>query len=121
MCLNWFTSKKIEGFIQHLNRTCFTSISSYESHYAQYGKNTFYKRHLDQFKNENGRQFSVILYLNDEWKANDGGMLSMYPLNNPQVNIAPLGGRIVFFKKVMKWNMKSTHLLRVIERVLLDG
>jgi SM-20-related protein len=90
--------KKIWRFINYLNKTCFTSIKTFESHYANYELGSFYKRHLDQFKNEKGRQYSIILYLNEDWTENDKGMLSLYPLKDTQKDILPLGGRMVFFK-----------------------
>ena len=90
--------KKIWRFINHLNRTCFTSIQTFESHYANYELGSFYKRHLDQFKNEKGRKYSIVLYLNEDWKDEDGGLLSLYPLNSNQMNISPLEGRLVFFR-----------------------
>lgn len=90
--------QKISNFIQHLNKTCFTSIKSFESHYSQYKVGAFYKRHLDQFKNEKGRKFSIILYLNEDWKEEDGGVLSLYLNQGVQKDIAPLGGRLVFFR-----------------------
>jgi SM-20-related protein len=90
--------KKIEKFIAHLNRSCYTSLKSFESHYAHYEKGRFYKRHLDQFKDEKGRQFSIILYLNEDWKEEDGGILSLYPEGREPKKIAPKGGRMVFFR-----------------------
>lgn len=90
--------KKIEKFISYLNKTCFTAIKSYESHYATYEKNSFYKRHIDQFRSEKGRKFSIVLYLNENWKDEDGGMLSLYPEARPQKDISPVGGRMVFFR-----------------------
>ncbi len=90
--------KKIGNFIQHLNRTCYTSINGFESHYASYEQDSFYKRHLDQFQNDNRRKYSVILYLNEDWQKEDGGMLSLYPNGGKQTDIAPIGGRMVFFK-----------------------
>ena len=90
--------KKIAMFIKYLNKTCYTSIKGFESHYADYETASFYKRHVDQFKNENGRKYSIVLYLNEDWKVEDGGMLSLYPINRAQVDISPLGGRMVFFK-----------------------
>jgi SM-20-related protein len=89
---------KIDRFIKYLNSTCFTSIINFESHYALYEIKSFYKKHIDQFKNEKGRQYSIVLYLNDDWKEEDGGLLSLYPTGCAQINIAPLGGRMVFFK-----------------------
>lgn len=90
--------KKIGRLMLHLNNTCFTSLKNSESHYATYEKNTHYKRHIDQFKTDNGRKFSLVLYLNDDWKDEDGGTLSLYPKNKEPENISPLGGRMVFFK-----------------------
>lgn len=90
--------KKIERFMLYLNKTCFTALTAFESHYASYEKNSFYKRHIDQFKNQSGRQYSIILYLNQDWQEKDGGMLSLYPANKTQINILPLAGRLVLFK-----------------------
>ncbi len=90
--------KKVGNFISHLNKTCFTSIKSLESHYANYKPKSFYKRHIDQFKNEKGRQFSLVLFLNEDWQTADGGLLSLYPAGGAQQDISPIGGRIVFFR-----------------------
>lgn len=89
---------KIEKFILYLNKTCFTAIKSFESHYSSYEKSSFYKRHLDQFKNEKGRKYSIVLYLNANWGKEDGGLLSLYPKGGEQVSISPLGGRMVLFR-----------------------
>ncbi|WP_341904194.1 2OG-Fe(II) oxygenase [Fluviicola taffensis] len=89
---------KIGKFIGYLNRTCFTAITSFESHYSSYEKNSFYKRHIDQFKNEKGRKYSIVLYLNEDWKKEDGGLLSLYPKAGQQIDISPLGGRMVLFR-----------------------
>ncbi|MFD1550850.1 2OG-Fe(II) oxygenase [Putridiphycobacter roseus] len=90
--------KKIEKFILYLNKTCFTAINCFESHYANYETNSFYKRHVDQFKNEGARQFSILLYLNDNWLISDGGMLALYPTGKDQIHISPLGGSLVLFR-----------------------
>ncbi len=89
---------KIEKFILYLNKTCFTSIKTFESHYSNYEKKSFYKRHLDQFKSEKGRKYSIVLYLNKDWTEADGGLLSLYPKEKKQINISPLGGRMVLFR-----------------------
>lgn len=90
--------QKVERFVHYLNKTCFTSIRSFESHYASYEKKSFYKRHLDQFKTEKAREFSIVLYLNQDWKADDGGLLCLYPSQGQEKQISPIGGRLVFFK-----------------------
>lgn len=90
--------RKIQRFINYLNKTCFTSIRSFESHYSNYKKGAFYKRHIDQFKTEKGRKYSIILYLNQDWQELDGGMLSLYPIGGKRESISPLAGKLVFFK-----------------------
>ena len=89
--------QKILGFITYLNRSCFAGLRSFEFHYALYTQNSFYKRHKDQFKNDKGRQFSLVIYLNREWDVEDGGILSLYP-DSGEVRIKLLMGRAVFFK-----------------------
>lgn len=87
----------IDDFVDHLNRTCFAGIKSYEFHYALYEKGAFYKRHLDQFKTNDGRAFSMIMYLNDNWSEEDGGELKLYQDTGIQI-ISPENQKCVFFK-----------------------
>lgn len=89
---------KIGHFIQYLNETCYTSLNGKEFHYACYETGSFYKRHLDQFKSDRGRKFSLVLYLNEDWKESDGGYLTLYPEDIAPVDVYPLGGRAVFFR-----------------------
>lgn len=87
----------IDAFILYLNRTCYTGITGYEFHYTLYEKGSFYKKHIDQFKNNEVRQYSMIMYLNQNWTKEDGGELCIHHLDHLQ-NIAPVSGKSVFFK-----------------------
>ncbi len=87
----------IDTFTLHLNTTCFTGITGYEFHYALYEAGSFYSKHLDQFRNNSSRQFSMIMYLNENWLPGDGGELCIHQ-NNTVQNIAPEMGTSVFFK-----------------------
>ena len=87
----------IDEFVSHLNSTCYTGITGYEFHYALYEKGSFYKKHLDQFKNTDSRQYSLIMYLNDDWQEADGGQLCIHHHDCLQ-NISPNNGKSVFFK-----------------------
>lgn len=69
-----------------------------EFHYARYDLGSFYKRHLDQFKSHRGRKYSLVIYLNEEWKEEDGGNLRLYLENDRVEDVYPVGGRAVFFK-----------------------
>ncbi len=87
----------MERFVAYLNQTCYTGITGYEFHYALYEKGTFYKKHLDQFVNNKGRAFTMIMYLNLGWKDGDGGELCIHHFDHKQ-NVTPLNGKCVFFK-----------------------
>lgn len=87
----------MDQFVTYLNETCYTRISGYEFHYAFYDTGSFYKRHLDQFKNDKNRSFSLIMYLNEDWQESDGGALCIYHAGFSQM-IFPNNGSCVFFK-----------------------
>jgi len=87
----------IDQFVIHLNSTCFTNIKSYEFHYALYEKDSFYTKHVDQFKNNDGRKFSMIMYLNKDWVPSDGGELCIHHPDRLQ-NISPNNKKSVFFQ-----------------------
>ncbi len=87
----------MDEFVKYLNRTCYSGITGYEFHYAFYEKGSFYKRHLDQFRDNSKRAYSMIMYLNEDWKEGDGGELCIYHKNHSQV-VSPMNGKCVFFK-----------------------
>jgi SM-20-related protein len=87
----------IDAFVLHLNNTCYTGLTDYEFHYTLYPQGSFYKKHLDQFKSNDSRKYSMIIYLNEGWEAADGGELCIHHLTGLQ-NIAPEEGKSVFFK-----------------------
>ncbi len=95
--------RRINEFIEYVNRTCYLGLQEYEFHYALYPTSTFYKRHLDQFRSDSRRKLSVVCYLNTDWHDTDGGQLALYVPgsgNEPeqQVIITPTGGRLVCFE-----------------------
>ena len=87
----------MDRFVLYLNSTCYTGITGYEFHYALYEKGSFYTKHLDQFKNNQSRAYSMIMYLNADWKVEDGGELCVFHQDRTQM-ITPVNGKCVFFK-----------------------
>jgi len=87
----------MDRFVLHLNSTCYTGITGYEFHYALYETGSFYKKHLDQFRNNTSRKYSMIMYLNADWQTGDGGELRVHN-GDEQQTITPLMGKSVFFK-----------------------
>ena len=87
----------IDSFVLYLNNSCYTGITGYEFHYALYETGSFYKKHLDQFRNNESRQYSMIIYLNENWIEGDGGQLSISH-EGQDYKIDPTNGKSVFFK-----------------------
>ena len=88
---------QIEAFILYLNQSCYAGITGYEFHYSLYESGDFYLKHLDQFKNNPSRKYSMISYLNSNWQESDGGELLIHQADNNQ-KISPTQGKTVFFK-----------------------
>lgn len=87
----------IDQFVIYLNATCYTGITGYEFHYAIYEQGSFYKKHIDQFRNNSSRKYSLIMYLNEDWQEIDGGELCIHNGETIQ-KISPDNGKSVFFK-----------------------
>ncbi len=89
---------KIQALIAYFNRTCYLGLADAELHYAEYPVGTYYKRHLDRFRTDSHRKLSVICYLNDNWKAQEGGELVLFPAEKAPERIVPIGGRLICFE-----------------------
>ncbi|TPV60917.1 2OG-Fe(II) oxygenase [Aestuariibacter sp. GS-14] len=92
--LTWTTNLKT-----YLNRHLFLGLFSFESHFAHYPPGSFYKKHYDAFQGEANRVLSVVLYLNSNWAADEGGELVIYSQDNADdtVTVTPLMGTMVIF------------------------
>ncbi len=89
---------KINSLVSYLNKTCFLGILYKEFHYAIYPNGTFYKKHVDTFKNDDRRKLSFVCYLNEaDWLPENGGELVLY-CNEGEKIIYPLSGRVVIFE-----------------------
>lgn len=113
---------KINDLVGYLNKTCFMGILHKEFHYAVYPENTFYKRHIDTFQNDDRRKLSVVCYLNEDgWLPENGGELVLYLDENGQETekvIYPFPGRVVIFESQI-----IEHEVKVVntERLSITG
>lgn len=76
----------------------YLGLNSFEAHLAAYPEGSFYKKHLDQFSTDDARQLTCILYLNSDWREENGGQLRIYNENNPNEvdqELLPVFGRFV--------------------------
>jgi len=87
----------MDSFVDYLNQTCYAGIIGYEFHYTLYEKGAFYKKHIDQFRSNGSREFSMIIYLNAGWLPEDGGELCIHHPDSLQY-ITPTNGKSIFFK-----------------------
>ena len=110
--------RKINDFVQYLNRTCFMGILHKEFHYALYPKGTFYKRHLDTFQNDDRRKLSMVSYLNEQdWQPEYGGELVIYTNEKGievPMSINPFPGRMVIFEsQILEHEVKPVKTERL--------
>lgn len=93
---------RIDQLRQLFNQEFYLGLKSFEAHFAKYPPGAFYKRHIDQFQQVSYRIISVILYLNPDWKASDGGQLRIFLPDDEggekHIDIVPKAGTLVCFK-----------------------
>jgi SM-20-related protein len=89
--------ERLEKLRTTVNKVFFLGLHDFEGHLAVYPPGTLYRRHLDQFANAPERRLTAILYLNENWTAEDWGQLRMYLENGDSVDIYPEAGRFVTF------------------------
>lgn len=83
---------------QAINHRLFLGLFEFECHYARYLPGSYYSRHLDAFKGQGIRIVSVVLYLNPQWRTEEGGELVIYPEEGQDaVRILPRGGTLAVF------------------------
>lgn len=84
-----------------LNQRLYLGLFEFEGHFAVYPPGHFYRKHLDQFQGQQTRRVSLVLYLNDQWRASDGGALRIYVGGDRDgsefVDIVPTGGTLAVF------------------------
>lgn len=89
--------KKMHDLMEYINQNLFLSLKDLEIHMTIYPPGSYYKRHLDQHKQDDHRKLTVICYLNQDWKEEYGGQLRMY-LPDETKDVLPLAGRLVCFR-----------------------
>ena len=87
-------TKKLQDAI---NEKFYLGLFELEIHFALYTSNAFYKRHLDQHKNQDTRVVTLTAYLNENWNEDDGGELQLYLNDGKTKTVLPSAGTLVCF------------------------
>jgi SM-20-related protein len=99
------TLDKLETLRLAVNRHLFLGLFDVELHFALYPPGAGYHRHLDRFQDDDRRTLTVILYLNDNWTPDDGGLLRFWPdTSETALEIKPEGGTLVTFLSDRFWH-----------------
>lgn len=96
---------RFEALRLEVNRSLFLGLFDSELHFAVYPPAAGYRRHLDRFRDDDRRTLTVILYLNEDWRDEDGGQLRFWPAADAEpLDIAPAGGTLVAFLSARFWH-----------------
>jgi SM-20-related protein len=87
----------LEKMRRRLNQSLFLGLYEIEQHYACYPAGAGYARHVDQPRGHGARRLSSIVYLNEDWRESDGGLLRCRTDHGNFREIEPAGGRLVLF------------------------
>lgn len=127
--ISWFDennlNKSQEKFLNitkqlqdEINQRFYLGLFELEVHFALYSPNAFYKRHLDQHKNQDTRVITLITYLNENWNEDDGGELQLYLKDGKTISVKPEAGTLVCF---MSAEFEHEVLPAKCERASLTG
>ena len=87
----------MDSLREALNRDFYLGLEDFECHFALYPPGTFYRKHLDRFRDDDRRTVSAIIYLNEQWLPEDGGQLRMFLQDGSERDASPVGGSLIVF------------------------
>jgi SM-20-related protein len=108
----------LEQLRLRLNEGAYLGLLDLEIHYAWYPPGAAYSLHVDRPMGSAGRRVSLVLYLNEQWSAADGGALRIRADNRRFRDIEPLGGRLVLF---LSESREHEVLVTRVPRLSLTG
>jgi SM-20-related protein len=89
---------RFERLRDDLNRMAYLGLDYFEVQLAWYpGAGAGYERHVDAFPGSPNRRVTAILYLNDGWQPEHGGLLEAWLPDGRVREVEPLAGRLVVF------------------------
>jgi SM-20-related protein len=107
-----------EQLREALNRNLMIGLFEFEACFAVYRPGEFYDRHLDSFEGARNRVVSLVVYLNEDWPAENGGALIVWPegadeMAEPAARIQPEKAGVVFMlSETVPHAVEVTHASR---------
>ena len=108
-----------EKLREAINRRLMIGLFEFEACFAVYRPGEFYDRHLDSFEGARNRVVSLVVYLNEDWPAENGGALIVWPEGadetaEPAAHILPERAGVVFMlSETVPHAVEMTHATRV--------
>jgi len=107
-----------EQLREAINRSLMIGMFEFEACFAVYKPGEFYDRHLDSFEGPRNRVVSLVVYLNEDWQAESGGGLLVWPegagdTEPPVARILPERSGVVFMlSETVPHAVEVTHASR---------
>ncbi|WXL26052.1 2OG-Fe(II) oxygenase [Ectopseudomonas mendocina] len=108
----------LDALRSELNQSLYLGLEDFEGHFALYPPGSFYKQHVDRFRDDDRRMVTTVLYLNADWQAEHGGALRLHFAGDKTLDVLPEAGTLVVF---MSADLPHEVLLAHRERLSLTG
>ena len=100
---------RMESLRTVMNRELFLGLFDLEAHLACFPAGSRYRAHLDRHRETEARTLSAVVYLNHDWRPEDGGTLRLYTdrdlgVEGPWIDIVPEFGKLVIFLSAVFWH-----------------
>lgn len=107
----------VDEIQQLLNQEFYLGLNGFEGHFSRYPQGAFYKPHYDCFAQDKRRAVTLIFYINQNWRPENGGQLCLH-LPEGQKVIEPVAGSMIcFLSEQILHEVLPTH----VERMALTG
>jgi SM-20-related protein len=91
--------RRFEELRDELNQQAYMGLDYFEVQIAQYpGGGAGYDRHVDAFPGSPNRRATAILYLNEGWQPEHGGVLRAWLPDGEVREVEPVSARLVVFQ-----------------------
>lgn len=91
---------RLDALRRDLNRLLYLGLDDCEAHYAVYPPGGGYARHRDRFRDSDARVVTLVSYLNEDWRDDDGGHLRLWREDGAETTLPPAGGSVCFLSEL---------------------